>query len=254
MLRALGTGPVLEEMKMSAGMDVSSLSLDDAAAQYARDGFVVVPGLFSEQEVLAWKGHAMARLRDLGKLGEPSGVHVWMHDTLDPDMRRWMADPRVLTVLERLIGPHIEFLSVKTVFKSRELTFASPWHQDWFYWNGSTKVSVWIALDDAAPDNGCLKLVPGSHTRVFEMERVEDAKGFVNRIRDSDLRGLPVVSVPVARGGAVFFHDLALHASHPNTRGADRWSLISTYRDASVKDDSPVWKTAWVLRGRSVNG
>lgn len=239
---------------MSTGMKVASLSLDDAAAQYDRDGFVAVPGLFSDQEVLAWKDHAMACLRRLGKLNEPSGVHVWMQDALDPDMRRWMADDRVLAALERLIGPHVEFLSVKTVFKSRELTFASPWHQDWFYWKGSAKVSVWIALDDAQPDNGCLKFVPGSHTRVFEMERVEDGRGFVNRIREDDLRALPVVSVPVARGGAVFFHDLALHASHANVRGVDRWSLISTYRDASVKDDSPVWKTAWVLRGRSVNG
>ena len=236
---------------------VSPVSFNDVAAhgaeQYARDGFIVVPGLFSGQEVLAWKQYAMDRLRELGKLGEPSGVHVWMHDMLDPTMRQWMADERVLAVLEHLTGPNIEFLSVKTVFKSRELTFASPWHQDWFYWNGSPKISIWIALDDATPENGCLKFAVGSHTRVFEMVQVEDAKGFANRIRESDLDGLPVVSVPVKRGDAVFFHDLALHASHPNTQGVDRWSLISTYRDASVKDDSYVWKGAWVLRGNSVN-
>jgi len=52
---------------------------------------------------------------------------------------------------------------------------------------------------------------------------------------------------------AVFFSELAIHASHPNTSGADRWSLISTYRDASVKDDSTVWKIAMVVSGKIVN-
>ena len=49
------------------------------------------------------------------------------------------------------------------VFKNEAMTFASPWHQDWSYWYGAHKLSIWVALDDATVENGCLKLFPGSH-------------------------------------------------------------------------------------------
>ena len=70
---------------------------------------------------------------------------------------------------------------------------------------------------------------------------------------DEALQGLPVETLPVRRGDAVFFHDLALHGSTPNINGADRWSAIATYRDASQKDESTVWRTAIVMSGTSVN-
>lgn len=68
-----------------------------------------------------------------------------------------------------------------------------------------------------------------------------------------DLQGWPIETLPVQRGDAVFFHDLALHGSCPNSSGKERWSAIATYRDASQKDDSTVWSTAVVLSGHSVN-
>jgi phytanoyl-CoA hydroxylase len=53
---------------------------------------------------------------------------------------------------------------------------------------------------------------------------------------------MKIVTAPVPRGGAVFFHDLTLHASCPNINGQDRWSVIPTYRDAKKADESTVWK------------
>jgi ectoine hydroxylase-related dioxygenase (phytanoyl-CoA dioxygenase family) len=139
------------------------------------------------------------------------------------------------------------------VFKNAKTNFNSPWHQDWFYWQGSNKLSVWIALDNATPENGCLRLAPGTHHKVFEMALVDDGNGFNRRITDESLQGLPIETVPVQRGDAVIFHDLALHGSCPNVNGQERWSAISTYRDAGQTDDSTVWNTAIVLSGQSVN-
>ena len=59
--------------------------------------------------------------------------------------------------------------------------------------------------------------------------------------------GVEVDPLPVARGDAVFFHDLTLHASCPNPSGRDRWTAIATYRDASQPDASTVWKRSIVL-------
>ena len=64
---------------------------------------------------------------------------------------------------------------------------------------------------------------------------------------------MPIVTAPVPRGAGIFFHDLTLHASCPNVNGADRWSVIPTYRDAATPDSSTVWKSSLVLNGSSVN-
>ncbi len=81
---------------------------------------------------------------------------------------------------------------------------------------------------------------------------------FARRMADKDVEGLPVQTIEVKRGDAVVFHDLAVHSSYPNTSGEDRWSLISTYRNAAVTDNTNRKDGAWdrplMLAGHSVNG
>ncbi len=227
---------------------------EDGAMAYERDGFLAVRGLYAPEEMAEWKDRVKAILQEEGNLNNiPSGVRVWMADKLDPYFCERMRDERVARVLTRVIGPNVEFLSVKAVYKNEHTLFGSPWHQDWFYWKGSHKLSVWIALDDATPENGCLRLIPGSHRRALDMKEVDDGVGFGRRVSDEDLKGLPVTTVPARRGDAIFFHDLMVHGSHPNTSRTDRWAFISTYRDASVRDESTVWKTPVLVSERSVN-
>lgn len=232
---------------------VKTVLTEDQVAQYHRDGYLVVPNLYDEQAALTWKEVLKARLTEENKIDEPSGVRVWMADSMDAYTSTSVQDANVVAILQQLLGPNVEFLSVKAVFKNAKTSFNSPWHQDWFYWQGSNKISIWIALDDATPENGCLRMVPGSQQKVFDMATVDDAKGFNRRVTDEALQGLQVDTLPVHRGDAVFFHDLALHSSCPNTNGKERWSAISTYRDASQADNSTVWDTAMVLSGESVN-
>lgn len=225
----------------------------EQVAQYHEKGFVVVNDLIAPAEAVAWKDALIRRLQTEGKINEPSGVRVWMAEAMDPLTRKHVLDAKTTAILQQLIGPNVEFLSVKAVFKNGATTFPSPWHQDWFYWQGSAKLSIWIALDDATPENGCLRLVPGSHREHFTPRQVDDGHGFGLRITDDDLGDRPIVTVPVSRGSAVIFHDLALHSSCPNINGQDRWSMISTYRDAGVQDESTVWKRGVLMSGTSVN-
>lgn len=240
-------------MNMQTATSTKTLT-DEQVAQYRREGYVVAPDLITPEEASEWKEKLKQRLADEGLLGNlPSGVRVWMADKLDDYSRVQLQSPSMLHILQQLIGPDVEFLSFKAVFKNNKTDFRSPWHQDWAYWQGSPKLSVWIALDDATPENGCLQIVPGSHQQVIEMQQVEDVRGFGRRITDEQVAGMPIETVPVPRGGAIFFHDLLLHASCPNINGQDRWAVIPTYRDASQRDTSKVWRTALVLSGSSVN-
>jgi hypothetical protein len=179
------------------------------------------------------------RVLEVTSRGNPakhkSGVYVGL-TIASPLFKKINADPRLVSVLEKIVGPDVEFWSDKVVFKSAKVDFASPWHQDWWYWEGATKTSIWIALDDATPENGCLKMLPGSHKSVCrKASGISDDK-FVNRMDEGAVDESKAVILPVKAGGAVFFHDLTLHASLSNVQKTDRWALISTYRNAAVPD------------------
>lgn len=226
------------------GPSVSNPLSPDEIAAFHKNGYYLLRSVFTPDEMNACKQAAKEAVEN--QVG-PSGVHVWMCDVIPPLFERIACDERLAGVLRQLIGPAVEFLSAKPVFKSGRITFASPWHQDYAYWGGATKYSVWIALEDATPENGCLRVIPGSHVKFFEHAHVKDVNGFGNRIAEGRLDGWATLTVPMHTGDALVFHDRLIHSSHPNTSGCDRWSFIPTYRDASVPDESTVWKTSKVL-------
>jgi phytanoyl-CoA hydroxylase len=214
---------------------------------WEQDGFLVIEDLFPRDEIprmIAEVEGVLAEVREeargAGRTPEQilaSGVYVGL-SVKRAFFREVARDPRLLDVLEGLIGPQIGFLSDKVVFKDRAVDYESPWHQDWAYWGGSHKISVWIALDEATPENGCLQILPGSHRAAVEHDQALGVPGFGNRL-DPTERGLDMscaATIPARPGTAIFFHDLTLHASLPNRSGKDRRALIITYRDLSQPD------------------
>ncbi len=234
----------------------------DNSARFEKDGFLVIPHLFSAQETARLKTEIQAVVETVRQEKEAAGedwqamMQVGVYVSVahrNAFYRNAVADPRILDLLEPILGPDIEFLSDKAVFKDHDADFGSPWHQDHPYWQGSHKVSLWVALDDATIENGCLKVVPGSHLEAVEHADVSDGKGFGHRLESGAAQNERAVSVPIAAGGAIVFHDLTLHASHANTAGTDRWVWIPTYRSLHHNDPSYPWAVAArTVRSKSV--
>ncbi len=171
-----------------------------------------------------------------------SGVTVFFPDQLPKPVLDLVVVGALARVVRSALGP-CEFLSLKPVVKDAERAFATPWHQDRSYWGGCAKWSLWLALDDVGPADGCLRTVPGSHRLVAEHEAHEGSdRGFAFRLPEPD----PAVvrDVPLHGGDAVLFHDLLWHASHPPAPGRRRVALIPTYRPLGVVDSSTVWNRA----------
>ena len=232
------------------------LTATDFKTTFERDGYVIVEDLFTREEMVQAKEetrNVLARVRAKappGRAPKDSGVFVGL--TLNSAYFKGLnADPRLVDVLEQIVGPNLEFWSDKIVYKSAGVDFGSPWHQDWTYWKGAAKFSVWIALDDATPENGCLKFIPGSHKKHFHHGGSDtEGIGFGNRLRPEDVDESQAVVTPARAGTAVFFHDLTLHSSFQNKSGKDRWALISTFRDASQDDLAYDFaKAAFMVRG-----
>lgn len=223
--------------------------MDNSMESFDENGFVKMAGMFSDVEVKVFKQECQ---RILETHSAHAGVFVGLAANSEL-FRRLARDPRLLDALEPILGPNIEFLSDKVVLKSATTTAGSPWHQDWPYWEGLHKISAWIALDAATPENGCLKMIPGSHKQLALHDgTAKEGEGFGHRLRPDSVDESQAVILPCAPGDVVLFHDLTLHASFPNTSGSDRWSVISTYRSASEPDIEYSWSVAKaVVRGVS---
>jgi ectoine hydroxylase-related dioxygenase (phytanoyl-CoA dioxygenase family) len=124
-------------------------------------------------------------------------------------------DPRILDVVEDLMGPHIQLFHDFLLHKPAEHGGSVFWHQDNQAWQSMppNNITCWIALDDADAENGALRYIAGSHRDTLGMPIDEDG-----RLEDMDriiAEGDQRVA-PVRAGGAVFHHCLTIHGSTPN--------------------------------------
>ena len=124
------------------------------------------------------------------------------------------------------------------LFMKSEGKPGQAWHQDEFFipTRDRSLTAVWIALDDATVENGCLWVLPGSHRRgVLYPDREQNDERFDCTVeayafpyRDED-----AVPVEAPAGSAVVFNGYLLHRSLPNTaRGGFRRALVNHYMSA----------------------
>eukprot|EP00927_Polykrikos_kofoidii_P033557 TRINITY_DN28370_c0_g2_i1.p1 TRINITY_DN28370_c0_g2~~TRINITY_DN28370_c0_g2_i1.p1 ORF type:complete len:286 (-),score=37.36 TRINITY_DN28370_c0_g2_i1:70-927(-) len=252
-----GMNSVFTAAAANGGADMGD---SDLLRQFRSNGYIIVEELFTREEMADWKEHIRENLSQCSQTStDPStgrevaatvtGVSVWMAAGQDPSSElacppyfvRALTSSKIGVILRQIMGGGCEFLSTKPVLKNSKVRHASPWHQDYPYWKGTNKVSLWVAVDDARVENGCLKVVPCSHVAELPHEEHREAVAFDHRVSESLVSDS--IDVQLGSGSVLFFHDLLLHASHPNTNGADRYSMIATYRSRMEEDPDPlgVW-------------
>jgi hypothetical protein len=111
-------------------------------------------------------------------------------------------------------------------FKPARLGSAKPPHQDAAYLSGDPDqyATVWIALDDCDPENGCLRVVPTSHRHAYSHTGTEP------QIDPSVWTMLSWMDVPLHPGWGIAFHPRLLHASSANTSDRPRRALMLRYQ------------------------
>jgi len=141
---------------------------------------------------------------------------------------------RIRGVVESLLGEAAilfqEMALVKPPFIGRE----KPWHQDNAYFSVEPLdaiLGVWIALDDAAVENGCMHVIPGGHKDgAFRHHHGTDCE-----IDPGLLAVERSVAVPVPAGGALFFYGLLPHETPPNRSSERRRALQFHFRGAGSR-------------------
>ena len=149
----------------------------------------------------------------------------------------WMLRPEILGRLQQLLGPKIVCpLAHHNCIMTKQPQFSSEtgWHQDIRYWSFQRPelVNAWIALGNERPENGCLQVIPGSHTLSLDRSRFDDALFFRADLAENQ----PLIAtrqfVELAPGDVLFFHCKTLHAASRNATQETKYSVVFTFRAA----------------------
>lgn len=135
--------------------------------------------------------------------------------------------PEILDMAEQLIGPNIALWNSSFFAKPAQKGRATPWHQDGEYWpiRPLATCTVWIAIDDSTPENGCLRVIRASHKTKDLRQHETNLDTNLTLNQELTLTGHDedqAVDI-VLKAGQMSLHDVHLvHGSAANTSGEPR--------------------------------
>lgn len=142
---------------------------------------------------------------------------------------------RSLQIAQALMGEDIAMDFDMLINKAPYTNTPTPWHQDAAYWvdmDDARAVSIWLALDEATIDNGCMWYVPGSHLLPLRAHR-SAAKGGALMCDASENEG---IGIPLLPGSCILHHGGTLHYSRGNSTDSNRRALIVNFRPQAMID------------------
>lgn len=240
------------------------LSADDIAA-FEANGFIAIDRITTDEEV-AW----LRDVYDCIFFGDDFQANKW--DLVRPIQST--GEDR----LPQIIGPELRFpVLMETAFwrngrklaaqlmqlaedtlhgwghmirKPPRIGDSLPWHQDEAYWDPRfvyRALGCWLPLDDATPENGAMRFIPGSHKAgICEHRHVNDdpttpALYVVVDEKDEER----AVTAPLKAGGAIFHHSRTLHSSGPNLTDKVRRAYANEWQ-LSPQKAAQVERRSWL--------
>ena len=242
--------------------------------EYCEQGFTVVPRVFGPADVSAL-ADAFDEVNASGAMHPTTFRHGNVLYVVTPDPRlgpvlrfvqwpayfnpvlaRYRVDPRLLCVLEPLIGRDLKQLT-NTINWKRPGTSAGgfAYHQDSrfrrpasaFRHPATSIVQTAIAIDAHRRDNGCMRICAGTHRRgdlrLGVTHSVYAAPCAESDLEAAGLDPAALVDIVLEPGDVVLWHPHTVHGSHPNTSTGDRRAYLNSYGIASDCD-----RGAWAFR------
>jgi ectoine hydroxylase-related dioxygenase (phytanoyl-CoA dioxygenase family) len=216
---------------------------DEQVARFQADGYLRIDRITSHGEVLRLRelyDQVMADSRAYrliyggNEKDEKIINQVFLPEMIAPEMgdtaylhngRRIVA--ALLGVDEEEVTPGGQML----IYKPASGGSQAPWHQDEAFWDDRNHLkcvsaSVWMPLDDAVVESGCMQFLPGSHRNDVLRHRCEPGEPLVV---DEPVDLSTGVACPLPAGGATIHHCRTLHHTAPNTSGRPRRAITTIF-------------------------
>ncbi len=226
-------------------------------SQYERDGYVIVRNVVDAELVREVREHVdWLRAKNPNLRAEQLG-HTLMTD--DPFWVRLISDDRLLDVVEQFIGPNIALFASHYIAKPPFDGQPVLWHQDGSFWplEPMEVSTLWLAADDTTPENGCMRVIPGSHsTDLQDMQAETGVENVLSaQIDPAMVDESQAVDIILNAGDVSIHHPNIIHGSNANHSPRWRRGLTIRYIPTSTRiltDEQ--WPSAFALRGATVPG
>lgn len=148
----------------------------------------------------------------------------------------------VADIVAGLLGEDVDVFQSQFIFKNSG-AWGQPWHQDSFYFpfDRQPQVGVWLAISEATLENGCLSVLPGSHTGGIHAHGPDLREGANQGYRE--VVGVDfALAVPMlmAPGDLLIFHSYLLHRSQDNRATTRRSAMVYHYGRAGTEPLEPL--------------
>jgi len=218
---------------------------------YREQGYLIAPELLNAGEIEALKKETVEIFK--GNRGLVDGLidaegasdaellkrYVAIHfpHKISPLIEAHLSHPAITKILTGIVSDNVKCMQ-SMLFVKGPGKAGQSWHQDEFYipTRDRSLTGVWIAIDDAKVENGCLWIVPGSHRPGYLFRRVPNSSAEYADVDTVDVSGYAkeeVIPVEVKSGSVVFFNGYTLHSSLRNkTTDCFRVALVNHYMSA----------------------
>lgn len=205
-------------------------------------GASVIPGFLSQEQIEALRLRAHSCLFKLDKQHRAKfrSTGSMCHFADHPEFADLISDPKILQVLKGIGATDPKWLSGYLISKPA----GGPplfWHQDWWGWQHEVSYQpeplalfFMIYLTDTKPQNGCLRVIPGSHQFAHELHSLPDAHGetlagYANPNDPAYAEHKDQVNVEIKAGDLLIGDSRLLHGAFANNSESERPLLISWY-------------------------
>jgi ectoine hydroxylase-related dioxygenase (phytanoyl-CoA dioxygenase family) len=223
---------------------------------WKNDGYVLVDGpLFAAEQ--------FTRLRavfeeHVATHGEKIFDELDMPHIRDDRLLELLLDDAILDLVEPITGPDIVLWSSGFICKMPRVGPPTPWHSDAAYWKGRLDndkgiVTVWLAIDRSSIENGCMRVIPGSHRVAAPAYRVTSPGGFFH----SEAAGVDdsaAVDLELQPNHCSLHDGRILHGANANVSPHRRAGYTMRYLPATTQiiPENNVGHLVWLARGRPV--
>ncbi|MEV6050421.1 phytanoyl-CoA dioxygenase family protein [Streptomyces sp. NPDC052107] len=235
--------------------------LEQAAAEYEERGFAIIRNVIPEDLLEEARSHVewlTARYPEL----RPEHFH---HPLIRNDAFwvRLVSDSRLVDIGEHFLGPDLACFTAHYICKPPYDGQPVLWHQDGAYWKLAPMraLTVWLAIDESTTENGCLRMIPGSHKLpLYPPNLRTDEPNMLFSEADTNLVSRwvaeqGVVDIELNPGDVSIHHPHLLHCSEANTSPKRRCGLDIGYISASTRIESQgLYLDPVLVRGKPVDG
>lgn len=202
-----------------------------AEVRAAVDGLAdLVAGLNPDFKTIQYRSEVRDQLSSLGLEEKLDNIRkLGTFTEYEPRLKAMAEHPRLIALITKLLGaaPHMfQSMALLKPPRGRE----KPWHQDHAYFDlplETKVVGVWIALDTADTENGCMRVIPGWHTRgPYTHFQKRDWQICDEQMNDARLRK---TAVPLEPGGCLLFDSFLPHGTPANHSTRKRRALQFHY-------------------------